>query len=122
MGHCVFLPIGQNQRYDLVVEVDGQFLRCQCKTGRLRNGSVRFSARSVRSNRKRIEFRGYEGEVDYFLVYCEDTDDVYAIPIEEVRKTGCHLRVDAPTNNQQRRIRWASEYRLPSPAESRVAA
>jgi hypothetical protein len=44
MGHRVLLPFGTNQRYDMVVELDGRFLRCQCKTGRLRGGAVCFSA------------------------------------------------------------------------------
>ena len=113
MGHRVLLPCGTNQRYDLVIEVDGRFLRCQCKTGRLRKGAVIFSARSVRSNRTKIEFRGYHGEIDYFLVYCEDTRDVYAVSIDEALHTGGNLRGEPPANHQQRRIRWASDHVIP---------
>ena len=47
-GYQILVPQGQNQRYDLVLDVDGSFLRVQCKTGRLRNGCIEFSARSVR--------------------------------------------------------------------------
>ena len=54
MGHHVFIPIGQSQRYDLLVEVDGEFHRCLCKTCRIRGGSIQFSARSVRSNTKSV--------------------------------------------------------------------
>jgi hypothetical protein len=122
MGHCVFLPVGQNQRYDLLVEVDGRFLRCQCKTGRLRNGAIQFNARSVRSNTKGVMMRDYVGEVDFFLIYCEATNGVYAIPMEDALRTTGNLRVTAPENNQRRRIRWAADYRLPSPAENRLAA
>lgn len=123
MGHQVFLPIGQNQRYDLLVEVDGVFYRCQCKTGRLRKGAVRFNANSVQCNTKQVTIRDYHGEIDYFLIYCEDTADVYAVPMGDdgLTREG-HLRVEAPANNQQRRIRWAANHRLPSPSSVRDAA
>jgi hypothetical protein len=32
-GFPVLLPFGDNQRYDMVVEVSGRLLRVQCKTG-----------------------------------------------------------------------------------------
>jgi hypothetical protein len=35
-GYRVLLPFGYNQRYDLVLEIDGSF-GVQCKTGRLRS-------------------------------------------------------------------------------------
>ena len=122
MGHHVFMPIGQNQRYDLLVEVSGRFYRCQCKTGRLRGGSIQFSARSVRSNTKSVLTRDYVGEIDYFLVYCEDTGEVYAIPMSDTLRSTPHLRVEPTANNQQRRIRWAADFRLPTPAEVPRAA
>jgi hypothetical protein len=33
-GYSVLLPFGVNQRYDLVLDLDGRFVRAQCKTGR----------------------------------------------------------------------------------------
>ena len=52
-GFTVLLPFGVNQRYDLVLDVGGEFIRGQCKTGRLRQGSVVFSTaqRSVEHSR-----------------------------------------------------------------------
>ena len=38
LGYPVLLAFGVNQRFDLVLDMDGRFLRAQCKTGRLRNG------------------------------------------------------------------------------------
>ena len=63
-GHRVLVPFGPNQRYDLVVELDGRFLRVQCKTGRLRNGRICFSTASVRVNTQRAFVRSYRGEID----------------------------------------------------------
>jgi hypothetical protein len=41
-GDLIALPFGNNQRYDMVIDRGGALLKAQCKTGRLRNGVVRF--------------------------------------------------------------------------------
>jgi hypothetical protein len=57
--------------------------------------------------------RTYENEVDLFLVYCPETDGIYAIPIEEATSSVGALRVAPTANGQAKRIRWATEYQLP---------
>jgi hypothetical protein len=42
-GYQVLVPFGTNQRYDLVLDMDGKFVRVQGKTGRLRSGVISFS-------------------------------------------------------------------------------
>jgi hypothetical protein len=110
----VLLPFGVNQRYDLVLEHEGRFLKVQCKTGRLRRGVIQFSAVSTQSNTCETRVRGYGGEVDLFVVYCPENQSVYAIPAEEVPFTGMYLRVEPPRNGQSKRVRWAREYELPA--------
>jgi hypothetical protein len=93
-GYTVLTPFGFNHRYDLVLEFGDHFVRAQCKTGRLRNG---------------VNL----GEVDIFLVYCRETDGLYAIPVEEAGATRGSLRVAPAANNQAKRITWAADYELP---------
>ncbi len=38
LGFVVLVPIGNMERYDLVLHEKGKFIRVQVKTGRLRNG------------------------------------------------------------------------------------
>ena len=59
-----------------------------------------------------ISSRGYEGDVDLFLVHCAETRKVYAMPIEEARIGDCTLRVHPPRNGQAARIRWAADYEV----------
>jgi hypothetical protein len=113
-GYRVLLPFGVNQRYDLVLEDEGRFLKAQCKTGRLREGSIQFRALSTQSNMKRTRTRGYAGEVDLFIVYCPETRKVYVVSADEVPDTAMYLRVDPPRNRQSKRIRWAKDYELPA--------
>ena len=48
------------------------------------------------------------------LVYCPETDRVYALDIEEVASSNCVLRVDPTANGQAKRIRWAADHKLPA--------
>lgn len=61
----------------------------------------------------KIRHRDYQGEVDYFAVYCSETGGVYLIPIEDLplRRQGA-LRVDPSRNGQQKRIRLAAKYEI----------
>jgi PD-(D/E)XK endonuclease len=105
-GYQVLVPFGTNQRYDLVVDMNGEFVRAQCKTGRLRKGVVIFSTRSVRSNMKQVHFRDYDGEVELFLVYCAETGGIYAVPVEEAPQGYGSLRVEPTRNGQNEGVRW----------------
>ena len=113
-GYKVLLPFGVNQRYDLVIDLDGRLLRAQCKTGRLLDrGVVEFRTTSVRTNTTEILTRGYVGEIELFLVYCPGNDQIYAVPINDAPATICCLRVSPSRNGQKERIRWARDYQLP---------
>ena len=61
----------------------------------------------------------YKGEVDYFGVYCLETEKVYLVPIEAVGDVLVgSLRVTPAKNNQQKRIRWAEDFAVrPLPIE-----
>jgi PD-(D/E)XK endonuclease len=113
-GYRVLIPFGVNQRYDLVLDHDGKFIRVQCKTARLRRGAIHFSTRSVRSNTRRTVTQGYAGGADLFLAYCPETDRIYAVHVEEAPDTDIWLRVDPTRNGQARGIRWAKDYELPA--------
>ena len=115
LGYDVLVPHGVNHRYDFVIDQGDCFLRIQCKTGRLRNGSIFFNPHSIRSNTKEVLIRSYVGEIDHFAVYCRETDGVYLVPCEHTSRGPNALRIAPPANNQRRRIRWAAEYELAKP-------
>jgi PD-(D/E)XK endonuclease len=112
-GYSVLLPFGVNQRYDLVLDLDGKFVRAQCKTGRLRGGSIEFSPRSVRANRSGVFTRSYQGDVEIFLVHCPQVDRIYAVPVEETPRSHMALRLKPARNGQARRTHPAEKYELP---------
>jgi hypothetical protein len=114
-GFRVLVPYGTNHRYDLVIDADSRFLRVQCKTGRLRRGVIKFNTVSVRTNTRRAYSRPYDADqIDLFLVYCPDTDRVYAVDVDEATSSHGSLRVDPAANGQAKGIRWAADHELPA--------
>jgi hypothetical protein len=92
------------------VDQDGELRRVQCKTGRLVRGAVVFATTRY-TGRKHRTYQ--EHEIDYFGVYCPDTDAVYLVPIEEVGPhTSAYLRVEPARNNQTKGVRWAVDYEV----------
>lgn len=107
-GEVVLLPFGDNQRYDLVIERDGVFLRVQCKTGRISNGVMKFRCCSNAGGGPK---RNYRGQIDFFAVYCPDDENVYFVHVDDVPVSTAYLRVD-PTKPQgpKTNLRWAKDY------------
>jgi hypothetical protein len=112
-GKQVLLPIGENQRYDLVVEEAGKFIRIQCKAGRLNRDQsvIIFRACSIHSHRG-YGTKDYRGEADVFGVYVPDLNKVYLVPVEDVAKTCGNLRLVPSKNNQIKGTLLAEAYEL----------
>jgi hypothetical protein len=106
----VLLPFGDNEKYDLVIDLNGVFKSVQVKYGRYMNGCVVADTRH-RVGAKRIEYETYGGKVDFIALWCEELDTKYLIPISEGNKTNITLRVDTPKNNSCiSTIIWATDY------------
>jgi len=120
-GNNVLVPFGENTRYDYVIEErDGSFTRVQCKTGRLRGGTIRFKACSFTyhhpNNRgTRVYRHNYRGQADVFGIYCPETDSVYLVPVDDVGLNTGSLRVTPTRNNQVKKIRWARDFEVLRP-------
>ncbi|MGZ4104997.1 MAG: group I intron-associated PD-(D/E)XK endonuclease [Actinomycetota bacterium] len=113
----ILLPFGENQRYDLLIDADHRFVRVQCKTGRLRNGAIKFATCSTNYHHPNREpsvpyRRHYRGNADVFGVHCPENDHVYLVPVSHVGARSGVLRVEPTRNNQAARIRWARDYEI----------
>jgi hypothetical protein len=110
VGYVVLLPFGNNQRYDLVIDLGGgEFERAQCKTGRLRGGAIVFDTANHALNGKR---KHYRGQADVFLVYCYETKGVYRVPVDECGLNACALRVKQRTAPGGPKARPAADYQI----------
>jgi hypothetical protein len=111
-GYVVLMPFGDNQRYDLVIDVgDGKFSRIQCKTGRIsRDGnSIITDTCSSQTHRGKGK-QNYRGQIESFAIYVPKLDKIYLVPVDIASKTVCTLRLNPSRNANQYESRMASDY------------
>lgn len=109
-GYTVLMPIGDNNRYDFIIDEYPNYTRVQCKTGRYQNGAIIFKIANGIADKKR-----YEGQVDLFGVYCFELNKIYFVPISEVpeKSSEMYLRHDTPKynrNGNRHNLNWAYKY------------
>ena len=106
-GIVLYAPITTDSRSDFIAEVNGYFLKIQCKscTVSADGNSFTFSTCSKNWNTKII--KTYEGQIDYFYT-CHEGQG-YLIPISETGKKAKTLRLFAIDENNPS-INWAKDY------------
>jgi hypothetical protein len=111
LGYSISKPFGDNQRYDLILDVGGTLKKVQCKTGRIKDGAVHFPICSTK-NYNGNSRTSYVGEVDFIFVYCPDNDAVYWLDLNTNKsKTSVSYRVKTPEYPQEK-IRYAEDFVL----------
>jgi hypothetical protein len=107
----VLIPFGGGFPFDLGVlaPVDGEVLRVQVKSGRVRNGCVQFNAHSTDHGHGQ---RDYRGRADLIAVEVPELQEIYIVPVHDCASTKGTLRLDAPRNNQLMGVRFAKDYTL----------
>lgn len=98
LGIQTLIPYGDYARYDIVIDVNNQFYKIQCKTSSIQeNGSYKFSCRSTAANHSRAASRSYtDDEIDFFATIIED--ECYLIPISECGVNEKTLRFTYPNS------------------------
>lgn len=110
-GYSVSKPFGDNQRYDLILDLDDRLYRVQCKTGRIRNGAVEFPVCSTK-NYNGHSRQSYVGQIELIFVYCPDNNTTYWLNMEtNTSKTSASYRVDEPEYIQTK-MRFAKDFLL----------
>lgn len=111
LGLTICAPMCEDCRYDFVADIDGKFIRLQCKTSSLKeDGSgIVFSTRSTRVNTQEAIQRYYtKDEIDYFYTYYNGKS--YLVKVEETSSIKT-LRFWTNSNNTQN-ICFAKDYEL----------
>jgi hypothetical protein len=103
------IPFGQGLPFDLaaVIPPDGDVVRIQVKSGRIRKGCVEFNTYSTDHGSGP---QSYTGRAELFAVHVSDPNRLFMVPVDICPRSKGNLRVDHPRNNQRRRIRVAADY------------
>ena len=102
LGYSVSRPLGDNQRYDLLLDTGTNLFRIQVKTAAVKSsGAIRFPMASSYHHRGGTRVT-YLGSVDYILAYAPYYDKVY---VERVTET-------SPESNRTIGYRNLTKYEL----------
>ena len=111
LGIEVYRPIAEGGRYDMILVVDGQLLRVQCKWATRYGEVVVVRCYSNRRARTGLVRRLYSSdEIDAFAAYCVELDRCFFMPIGLFPTQEVRLRLSPARNNQRRGIRWADDF------------
>jgi hypothetical protein len=107
----VALPFGGWCPFDVVVVSpdNGALLRWQVKSGRIRKGCVQFNTCSTDHGHGRQDYRG---RADHIAVHVPRHPEIYVVPVDEFPSFTGALRLEPTRNNQQKGVRFASDYTL----------
>jgi hypothetical protein len=105
----VLVPFGGGSAFDLaaVVPPDGDVLRIQVKSGRVRGDCVRFNSCSTDHGSGR---QSYDGRADVIAVHVRELDSVFMVPVAECPTRLGMLRLRPARNNQRAGIRFAADH------------
>lgn len=117
-GYTVLEPIGDNERFDIVIIEDGEYKRVQIKTASPpqpssnTTGSISFEVRSCGVRTRKVEREDYKGDVELFMAYYKGNDTIYEVPIEEVGTSAFTIRLKKAKNGNSKNINWHEDYKL----------
>ena len=110
----VLKPLGEGERYDLVLDMRPKLLRVQCKWAQRKGPVVAVhtgTCRRVSGGYLRTTYS--REEVDAVAAYCEALDRCYLLPISLIAgQSHIHLRFAPARNNQRALVNWAHDYEL----------
>jgi len=116
LGLTVLRPLCEGRRYDLVVDLEPELLRVQCKLARRVGGVLSVCLATNRHTPGGYVSTSYTtDEIDAVGAYAPDLRRCFLIPISEAEnRRALHLRLDPTKNNQAQGIKWARDYDLPT--------
>ena len=81
LGYNISIPLGEDCKYDLILDVKGKLIRIQVKSCNEGKSGVVFNTRSITtSGKENVVHRYTKDEIDYFAIYY--SDQCYLIPVE----------------------------------------
>ena len=110
----VLKPLGEGERYDLVLDLRPRLLRIQCKWAPRKGDVVAIhsgTCRRVNGGYRRTTYS--PEEVDALAAYCPELERCYLLPISLIAgQATIRLRLAPARNNQRALVHSACDYEL----------
>lgn len=109
-GYLILNPLTEHAPFDIVAYKDYKFIRIQVKYKSLVNGTLTVSFRSSYCNSNGVISKDIDkNEIDYYCVYCPDTDKCYYFNPKDYNKT-ITLRNNKTVNNQSNGVHYLVDF------------
>ena len=117
LGIRTLTPTDEASKYDVVADLDGKFIRIQCKTSTwatdTKEAQTAFyiSTCCLTTNTKQtIRHKYSKNDIDYFYTWFQGQG--YLVSIEEAAGSTFRWRYEYPSSNQKQGIHIADEYKI----------
>jgi hypothetical protein len=117
LGVRTLTPTDEASKYDVVADLDGKFIRIQCKTStwctdtKEPNTAFYITTCCQTTNTKQTTRHLYtKNDIDYFYTYFQGQG--YLVSIEEAKGITFRWRYDYPSSGQKQGIHIAEKYKI----------
>ena len=117
LGYRCLTPVDDSSKYDVVVDLNGKFLKIQCKTSSWITDTVQekvafgISTCCQTTNTKKTTQHKYSAdEIDYFYTWFNGQG--YLVSINEATGTKFRWRYEYPSSGQKQGIHIADNYKI----------
>jgi hypothetical protein len=102
-GFRVLKPVGDRLPYDLGIDINGKLLKIQIKSAWARNGIYIVDSRRTKTNRRHmIRSRYGAGDFDFAILYIDDLDVFYVMPMAEFSSYGSEITLVERASRQRK--------------------
>lgn len=125
--HCIFdltnlgirclKPVDESAKYDVVADLDGRFVRIQCKSAKWVAETIEpntafaiSTCRQSTNTKANIRYKYSKNEIDYFYTWFNGQG--YLVPIEETKGISFRWRYEYPKTGQKQGVHIADNYKI----------
>ena len=117
LGIRTLTPTDEASKYDVVADVNGQFIRIQCKTSSwAKDTAIPETAFQIETNhmttntKKTTRYLYSKNDIDYFYTYFQGQG--YLVSIDEASGATFRWRYEYPSSGQTKGIHIAKDYKI----------
>lgn len=113
LGIPVYLPFGEGYVIDLIADFNGKLNKIQIKTTEKLHDSSYMKWRITHQDGYHGSRKKYTSdEVDYFALYCIESDIMCLVPLEEAKTLEVKIRLDLFEGVRQKNMKFVSDYKF----------